>query len=93
MCRVATDNPPTTHKPSINLDSSSKGVLHISTEDIANTYSFYRTRLEGRLKSHVWVLKELFDITLKGGLKENSNSVRKVRFQYTRKCDSMRQEG
>lgn len=46
--------------------------MHVCTEDTANTYSFYRTRLKSRLKWHVWVLKEVFDITLKGGLRENS---------------------
>lgn len=51
-----------------------------------------QTRLEDRLKWHVWVLKELFDITLKGGLRENSKQRERQDFSKPRN-DSLRQKG
>ena len=46
--------------------------MQVCAEDAANTYDFYRTRLGDRLKCYVWIFKEVFDITLKDGLRENA---------------------
>lgn len=41
--------------------------MRVCAEDTANTCDLHKTRLGDRLKWHVWIFKEVFDITLKDG--------------------------
>lgn len=67
--------------------------MQVCAEDTANTYDSYRTRLGGRLTWHACIFKEVFDVTLKEGLRENVKQRKRQDCSKTEKWHSTRQKG